>query len=447
MKILMSAFSCGPGRGSEPGVGWNTAMAAARLGHQVTVLTQTEFRAQIEHEIAAGRVPDNLTFDMFMPAWLERLRDAGVKRGMSSLVWQPVSLVWQFYALAHARRNYRHAGVDLVHHVTFAQIRHPTMLTRLGPPTVLGPLGGGDRAPMALRHSFPWKEWLQELVRDLYNFALLVDPITQRAFREAAVILLRTRAALVAVPVRYRDKVQIRPGLAVSEIVEGQTPPRLPGEPLRLIYAGHLWYLKGVHLAIRALAAARARGVDATLNIVGDGPARHDMWELARRLGMLSHIEWHGQIPRQDLLGLYARHHAFLFCSVRDAAPTVIVEAWAHGLPVICLAIGGPGEMVDATCGRAVATRGRSENQCVADVAAAIAELAADEDLRLALGRGAKERYRRCTWDQVTAALYADLEAVFKPLAPGAASAVSRSPTIAFPRTHDTRRRINRAKS
>ena len=84
MKILMSAFSCGPGQGSEPGVGWNTAMAAARLGHEVTVLTQTEFRAQIERETAAGRVPENLKFDMFMPAWLERVRDAARDVGEGS---------------------------------------------------------------------------------------------------------------------------------------------------------------------------------------------------------------------------------------------------------------------------------------------------------------------------------------------------------------------------
>jgi glycosyltransferase involved in cell wall biosynthesis len=445
MKILMSAFSCGPGQGSEPGVGWNTAMAAARLGHEVTVLTQTEFRAQIEREIADGRVPENLKFDMFMPAWLERVRDAGVKHGLSSMIWQPVSLVWQIYALTYARRNYRDAVFDLVHHVTFAQIRHPTLLTRLGRPTVLGPLGGADSAPMALRKGFPWKEWTQELVRDLYNIALRLDPITRRAFRDAAIIFLRTRAGLTAVPPRHRGKVQIWPGLAVSEIVGDETPARSAGEPLRLIYAGHLWYLKGVHLAIRALARARAQGVDVTLRIVGDGPAREDLRALARRLGLQPYIVWHGQVPRQKLLGLYARHHAFLFCSVRDAAPTVIVEAWAHGLPVICLAIGGPGEMVDASCGRAVATKQRSEDACVADVAAAIAEFAADEELRLALGRGAKARYRQSSWDRVMAALYAEIETRLTLNAERVARTSEWPSSFAFPQAAGKRRRMKRA--
>src|SRR5262249_51653947 len=172
MKILMSAFSCGPGQGSEPGVGWNTALEAARLGHEVVVLTQTEFQQDIERELTSGKLPANLRFDVFMPVWLERIREAGVRRGLQSLTWQIVSLLWQFCALFHARRHYQQAGFDLVHHVTFAGIRHPTLLTRLGLPTVIGPLGGGDRVPMALRKSFPWRGWTKELLRGIYNIAL-----------------------------------------------------------------------------------------------------------------------------------------------------------------------------------------------------------------------------------------------------------------------------------
>ena len=67
----MSAFSCGPGRGSDPGIGWNMALETARLGHQVLVLTQTEFKADINRELTAGTLPENLRFDIFMPVWLK----------------------------------------------------------------------------------------------------------------------------------------------------------------------------------------------------------------------------------------------------------------------------------------------------------------------------------------------------------------------------------------
>jgi glycosyltransferase involved in cell wall biosynthesis len=395
MKILMSAFSCGPGRGSEPGVGWNMALEAARLGHEVVVLTQSEFRAEIAQELAAGRLPPNLRFDIFMPVWLERLRDAGLRREFPSLTWQMVSMLWQFCALFHARRHYQQAGFDLIHHVTLAGIRHPTLLTRLGLPTVIGPLGGGDRAPMALRKSFPWREWCTELLRDIYNWALRADPITRSAFRDARVIILRTQASSVAVPPRYRNKVHIKVGLGITEAVqEVGAAPRMPGEPFRLLYAGNLFYLKGMHLGIRALAGARARGADVTLTIVGGGPARRDLERLARELGMAADITWHGEVPREELLGMYAAHHALLFPSLRDAGGMVILEAWAHGLPVVCLALGGPGKMVDETCGRIVPVANSSEDECVAGLSAEIVTLASNEELRQALSRGAIVRCR-----------------------------------------------------
>ena len=47
MRVLLSAFACHPGRGSEPGTGWHWAEALADLGHKVTVLTISLHREEI----------------------------------------------------------------------------------------------------------------------------------------------------------------------------------------------------------------------------------------------------------------------------------------------------------------------------------------------------------------------------------------------------------------
>src|SRR5690349_14253288 len=237
MKVLMSAFSCGPGRGSEPGVGWNMAVEVARLGHEVVVLTQTEFAAAIQQQIAGGALPPGLRFDIYMPSWLARLRDFGFRCRQPALTWHLTSLLWQFCALLHVRRRYRDAGFNLIHHVTFASIRHPTLLAFLNVPTVLGPLGGGDIIPLALRRSFPWKYWLVELVRDFHNWSLRADPMTRAAFRRARIIFLRTDATIAAVPPRDRGKACICVGLGVADVETAEPVPRRPDEPLRLLYA------------------------------------------------------------------------------------------------------------------------------------------------------------------------------------------------------------------
>jgi glycosyltransferase involved in cell wall biosynthesis len=87
------------------------------------------------------------------------------------------------------------------------------------------------------------------------------------------------------------------------------------------------------HLAIQALAAARASSVDAKLTIVGDGPARNDLERLTLKLGVSDHVIWRGELPREELLEVYGTHHAFLFPSLHDAGGTVVLEAWAYGLP------------------------------------------------------------------------------------------------------------------
>ncbi len=52
LKVLMSAYACEPGKGSEPEVGWQWAMRMARF-HDVTVLTRANNRAAIEPAVAA----------------------------------------------------------------------------------------------------------------------------------------------------------------------------------------------------------------------------------------------------------------------------------------------------------------------------------------------------------------------------------------------------------
>ncbi len=47
MKVLVSAYACEPGKGSEPGAGWNWVVAAARQ-HELCVLTRANNRESIE---------------------------------------------------------------------------------------------------------------------------------------------------------------------------------------------------------------------------------------------------------------------------------------------------------------------------------------------------------------------------------------------------------------
>jgi glycosyltransferase involved in cell wall biosynthesis len=410
MKILMSAFACAPNEGSEPEIGWRWALETARMGHDVLVLTSADCRQEIEREINQRGIPQNLSFDMFMPPLLQKVQDIGIGVGLKGVTYHVVHLIWQLVALRHVRRHFRGRQFDLVHHVTFAMIRHPTMLNRLGLPLVLGPLGGGERAPMALRRDLSWRPWLQELLRDVHTWLTRFDPVSRPACRAATIIFARTRETKNALPKRWHNKTLIHLGLGIDVGPVPKPPMRAPGEPLRLVFAGRILEWKGLHLAIEALAIARAKGADAELAVVGSGPAVPRLKVLARKLDVDPFVTWRGVLPRSELMNLYSSQHVLLFPSLHDSGGMVVLESLSRGLPVICLALGGPAEIVNSTCGRVVPVHGGKQD-CKQGLSHAILELAANEILRYRLGRAALCRANELTWPAVVGQAYAEIGA------------------------------------
>jgi glycosyltransferase involved in cell wall biosynthesis len=429
MRILMSAFSCGPDRGSEEGVGWNWAVETARLGHEVIALTQTELRDEIEAALASGRLPPGLRFDFFMPRWLDRFQERGVAAGFAQLTWHLTHLLWQVLAWRHARRHLARWQPVLIHHITFGGIRHPTLMGRLPVPLVLGPLGGGERAPFALRRGFRWRGWLIDLVRDLHTWLIRLDPITRRACADALVVYVKTAQSRRVLPARHHHKIAVRLEIGTRETGPAKRAPRRPGQPLRLLFCGRFLYWKGMHLGLQALAGMLRRGVPARLTMLGQGPDEAAWRARAAALGIEHAIDWLPWIEHAEIGALYRAHDALLYPSLHDSSGNVVLEALNHGLPVVCLDLGGPAEMVDASCGRVIATRGRSETQCARALADALAELSRKEDLLERLSAGAEARARDLRWPEVVASLYDDVGQRLRRQEPaGAASVIDAAP-------------------
>lgn len=410
MRILMSAFACGPNSGSEPGVGWSWAIEAGRQGHAVTVLTQTYQRDLIEQRLAQKQVPDGVEFEFFMPSWLEGLRRLGLRVGLEGRAWLMVHLLWQIAAYFHLRRRNLSDRYDIVHHITYGGIRHPTLLWRLGVPLVLGPLGGGERTPMPLRKSLSWQAWLGELARDVHTWLLRFDPITRTACRNAIAIYAKTGESARALPVPNGQVVQVHPDIGTAKPPAEPHMERNANAPLRLIYVGRLVACKGMTLGLRAVAEARRRGVDVRLTMVGAGPEEANWKRLASNLGLEDAVTWKGYVAHEELGGVYRSHDVLLFPSLHDSSGNVVLEAFVEALPVICLKLGGPAVLVTETSGRLVDVENKSERDVVSGLADAMCEMAASPTLMRKLSLGATQRARRFDWSNVVRGLYADVE-------------------------------------
>ena len=145
MRILLSAYACAPGMGSEPGVGWSWSRELARRGHEVVVVTVKSMAHRIREELAsaAGPVPEYVFIDF--AAW-PTLPDRIWPRFMRLHY-----VCWQLAAYRAALRLHRKRPFDCVHHLTWGSVRLPTFMWRLGVPLIFGPLGGGEVAPKAMR--------------------------------------------------------------------------------------------------------------------------------------------------------------------------------------------------------------------------------------------------------------------------------------------------------
>ncbi|MBW2453509.1 MAG: glycosyltransferase family 4 protein [Deltaproteobacteria bacterium] len=110
--------------------------------------------------------------------------------------------------------------------------------------------------------------------------------------------------------------------------------PPSNGEGLAAV-VGRLVPDKRVDLAIRSVAQL---ATPPHLLVIGDGPERDELQQLARRLGVAA--TFLGQQPRGDCLQAIASADVLLHCSSVEAAPSVIREARAYGVPVVATVAG-----------------------------------------------------------------------------------------------------------
>ena len=123
--------------------------------------------------------------------------------------------------------------------------------------------------------------------------------------------------------------------------------PPAQHETWRLVSCGRLHPAKGHDDCIRALSLLRARGIDAHLCILGDGPARHDLESLVESLGLASAVTLAGAVSEERVRHELAHAHAFCLGSHDEAIGVATMEAMSMGLPVIVTRVGGVPELVE----------------------------------------------------------------------------------------------------
>lgn len=192
------------------------------------------------------------------------------------------------------------------------------------------------------------------------------NPATRRRLRlrKAAAVFVDAFVAVseaTAVAARASDESRGRPvrvipnGIDLTRFSVGELARRAIRRELSIpegawvgCVVGRLCPEKQQALAIRAAIELSHLGVH--LLVVGDGPLRRPMHELAARSPLPGAIHILG--ARSDIPRILAASDAMILPSLREGLPLVIPEAMAAGLPVVASAVGGiPDVIIDGETG------------------------------------------------------------------------------------------------
>ncbi|GAA3924346.1 hypothetical protein Aau02nite_21860 [Amorphoplanes auranticolor] len=219
---------------------------------------------------------------------------------------------------------------------------------------------------------------------------------TTLAYRAVQRLTLGRADAVVAVSPyvrdalgRWADKLHVVPN-AVPAVAAA--PPEAIGDGLAFVASlqrTHSW--KGLDLLLDALERYRRRygGSAPRLTVVGDGDDRPRYERRVKELGLTAAVTFTGRLPPADRDRVLRGVRALVACpsTANDAFPTVLLEAWAQGVPVVATAIGALPSLVAEGRTGALAQAGDPD-----DLARVLHEVLTDPELARTLGENGRQR-------------------------------------------------------
>lgn len=118
---------------------------------------------------------------------------------------------------------------------------------------------------------------------------------------------------------------------------------------IRLLSVGRLAETKGHRYLIEALSYLKSEYPQVKLDILGNGPLKGSLVQLAKRLGVLDIVEFRIPVLYEEMPQIYNEYDFFVMPSVFEGFPVSIIEAMASQSPIIATDIPGITGVVDAS--------------------------------------------------------------------------------------------------
>jgi glycogen synthase len=178
------------------------------------------------------------------------------------------------------------------------------------------------------------------------------DRARKRTWKEKLKLLIAKYAVNITVSRSIESEIGAKCRIIPAPYNETKFFPSGSDERLcELIFVGRLVSEKGVGIVLRALAILKASGLMPHLTIVGDGPERGSLEQLAGEFKVLGQVNFTGLVSTEKLAGLLNRHRILVVPSLyNEPFGLVAVEGIACGCVVVGSSGGGLPEAI-GPCG------------------------------------------------------------------------------------------------
>ena len=394
MKILINAYACSPGMGSEPGLAWNWVSNLAKFC-ELHIITEGEFREKIETVVPTLEQGGNMHF-YYNPV-SEEIRNMCWNQGD----WRFYKYYreWQWKTYLMAKDICSKEQIDILHQLNMIGFREPGYLWQLskenGVPFVWGPVDAKDKFPVAYLDGAGLKT---KLFMRLKNF------LTGIQLRYSKRVLLAARQSSVIFSASSNSQRSFKKYLNIDSPLLNETGCYVQDHPIvdktdketfDVLWVGKMDFRKQLALALQTV--AKSENNKLRLHIMGGGDAE-SYQSLAKSYGIADKCIWHGAVSHDEVQDIMQKSDIFLFTSVAEGTPHVVLEAISNNLPVVCFDTCGQGDAVNDKVGRKIPLS--FPCQSVSDFAKLLNELEDNRSLLKQLSENCKERQQELSWEE-----------------------------------------------
>ena len=380
-SILLSAYACHPNRGSEPGVGWNWLRELSKY-NEVYVLFYAGQGQKEAVEEAVSLLPQRANIHLI---------PIDVPKFFQNRLYRIRYEIWQIKAYIEAKKIIKWYKIDLIHQVTIAAWWFTGYYYSLNTKLIWGPILGGQYIPFNALSFLRMRDRFYEVIRTILTRTMIRVSISARMNFKKAVVVFAGNEPSWKLFNKFRKKKKsvllsvtgIQKNALYSKAFKNQN------NKIKLLWSGLLIPSKNFGLLFESL-KLMPKNIDCELIVAGEGKLLRYWKQKVNDSKVGDRIKFLGNIPFNEMQELFKYVDIFVFPSLREGFPSVLLEAMAKSLPIIAMDLYGTQHFICNNCGILIPVKNKT--QMINDFRDAIIKLCENPELRYEMGENARKR-------------------------------------------------------